>query len=189
MAQATTINLLRSTQARFWDKFLQWALTVGRFLIILTETIALSAFVYRFTLDRQIVDLADSIKEKQTILSFYKDAEPKYRNLQERLAFVEKTATSEDPKTVLLQKFVALAQGYVSFQSLSISEKTVEMEASTTSTAALSVFLRRVKSLPQVRSITISRVENKAANGIVIVTLSAELVNNTGEGGQQNESN
>lgn len=189
MAQATSINLLRSTQTRFWDKVLKWALTTGRFLIILTETIALSAFVYRFTLDRQIVDLADSIEDKQIILSLYKDAEPRYRNLHERLTFVEKTAASEDPRTAMLQRFVSLAQGYVTFQSLVIGEKTATMEITTTSTGALSEFLRGVKSLPEVRSVNISRVENKAANGIVLVTISVELVNGTEETGGQNESN
>ena len=189
MAQATSINLLRSTQAQFWDKFLQWALTVGRFLIILTETVALSAFVYRFTLDRQIIDLADSIKEKQIIVSLYKDAEPRYRNLHERLTFVEKTASAEDAKTALLKEFVSLAQGHVAYQSLTIGEKTVDMEVSTNSTGSLSEFLQGVKSLPEVKSVNISRVENKAANGVVLVSITAELIGGAEEGGQLNESN
>lgn len=185
MAQATSINLLRTTQARLWDKLLQWALTTGRFLIILTETIALSAFVYRFTLDRQIVDLADSIKDKQTIMSLYKDAEPQFRNLHERLAFVEKTAKTEDPKTVMLKRFIALAQGRVAFQTLTINDKAIDMEVLATSTGALSEFLRAVKTIPEVRSVTISRVENKAATGIVLVTVNAELITNTSTQGQQ----
>ena len=180
MAQVASINLVRATQTRFWDRLLKWAISTGRFLIILTETIALSAFVYRFTLDRQIVDLADSIKEKQAIIALYGDAEVRYRNLQERLAFVKEVAASEDPKTVLLKQLVTLAQGQVAFQSLAISDSGINLEVIAPSSAGLSEFLRGLKTLPEVRSVAIDRVENKAESGVIVVTIRAELLNSGG---------
>ncbi len=108
MAKVTSINLIRSEQTHHIDTILKWALTTGRFLIILTETIALSAFVYRFSLDREIIDLTDEIKNNQAVVSLYTD-EPRYRNLQERLTFVESIRPTQSEKTILMHEVVSLS--------------------------------------------------------------------------------
>jgi hypothetical protein len=71
------INLLKKKSNRSLDVFVRWAITGGRFLVILTETIALGAFLFRFNLDRQIVDLSDRIKVAR--LSVVQSNEEKYR--------------------------------------------------------------------------------------------------------------
>jgi hypothetical protein len=177
MAQANSINLLRSTQSHRWEKIMQWALSTGRFLIILTQTIALAAFVYRFSLDRQIIDLADSIEQNQAIVSFYKDEEARYRNLHERLTVADTLMKNEDKKTGLLQKFVEIARGNVVFNAITLNDKTVLLEVSTTSTTALSKFLAGIKTLNEVKRVSIDRAENKATNGMVVVSVTVDLKN------------
>ena len=60
--QVPTINLLPNQGENLTTKFFNWALSIGRLLIILTEMVALATFLYRFGLDAQIVDLHDKIK-------------------------------------------------------------------------------------------------------------------------------
>jgi hypothetical protein len=175
MAKVNSINLLRSSKNHFWENLLKWALTTGRFLIIVTETIALSAFVYRFTLDRQIIDLSDSIKNKQAIVSLYKDAESTYRNIHERLTLSDTLSAHQNAKTKLLTDLVSAAQGYITYQKLTISEKSVIMELSTNSSSNLSSYLNGLKKLQVISSVSIDRVENKAASGTIVVNITAQL--------------
>jgi hypothetical protein len=177
MAQTTSINLLRASQSHFWENFLKWALTTGRFLIILTQTIALAAFVYRFSLDREIIDLADSIKQNQAIVGLYKNEEAKYQNLHERLVFADTLVTPQANKTVLLKEFVRIAQGKVIFNAIDIGETSVTVEAAASSTGALSSFLAEIKKLNEIKSVSVNSVENKATNGVILIGITAELTN------------
>jgi hypothetical protein len=183
MASTSSINLLRSQENHLWELFLQWALTTLRFLIILTETIALAAFVYRFSLDREIIDLGDEIKHNQTIVAYYDEQERRYRNMQERLAFAAKLAPTEEKKTALLKRFVSLARGKVVFQRLAFTDRNVTFEAETSSTGALSTFLAGIKSVPGVKSLSVDRVENKPSTGRILISATVTLSAALQEGG------
>lgn len=180
MPKSTSINLLRRSQNHYGEKFLAWALTTGRFLIILTETIALAAFTYRFSLDREIIDLADSIKNNRAIVSLYRD-EPTYRNLQERLSFVASVSGSLDATSSLLQELVRIAKGKVVYQRLTITDTTAILEFSATSTGSLASFMNSLKQLSPIRSVTVTKVENKAESGMIIVDATVQLVGGKGD--------
>src|SRR5476651_2190356 len=83
--RSTSINLLKSNKNETLEQVINWSLSIGRFLVIGVELIALGAFLFRFTLDRQIIDLHALIKNKQIIVADLKDSEATYRNLQDRL--------------------------------------------------------------------------------------------------------
>src|SRR5918993_397746 len=85
-----SINLLPNKGGGLFDQFLSWALTIGRLLIILTETLALGTFFYRFSIDMKIIDLHDSIKNQRIIVQQFKNTEDTARNLQARLALAQK---------------------------------------------------------------------------------------------------
>ena len=87
-----SINLLKQ-QTSLVDRFIDWALTIGRLLVILTEIVALSAFIYRFSLDRQLIDLHSKITQEQAIANYLNNNEKKYRNLQDRLAIATNYST------------------------------------------------------------------------------------------------
>src|SRR4029078_3722140 len=85
-----SINLLPRKGEGFLTQFLNWAVNIGRLLIIITETVALATFLYRFNLDMKIVDLPHDIKQKSFIVKNSKVYEESFRNLQERLALAKK---------------------------------------------------------------------------------------------------
>src|SRR5215469_2384590 len=85
----TTINLLPQENANILNQILDWALTIGRLLVILTEMVALGTFVYRFSLDMQIVDLHDKIKAESFIVANFQDAETTFLDIQDRLATIK----------------------------------------------------------------------------------------------------
>jgi hypothetical protein len=175
MAKITSINLLRSSKSHWRENFLKWALSTLRFLIILTETIALAAFVYRFSLDREIIDLADKIKQQQTLVEFLKNDEAKYRNIHERLAAAQTLGTQGNTKTELLKQLVTAAKGKVTFQKVTLDKSSFLLEISTNSTVGLSKFLESVKALPWVKRVNVDRVENRANTGVIIVSVTAEV--------------
>src|SRR5436190_19120898 len=107
------INLLPRGGETLLDQFLSWALTVGRFLVIVTETLALSVFLYRFSIDMQIVDLHDKIDSASTIVANFKEGEDTYRDLHQRITYVKEYDASKEKMLTIMKDILALGAGKV----------------------------------------------------------------------------
>lgn len=176
MAENTkSINLLPQKGEGFISQFLNWALTVGRLLIILTETLALGVFFYRFSLDMKISDLHDSIKNQSAIVSQFKTTEDSTRSLQNRLSLAEKYDTTSGITPVVFSDVIKMGRGLVTFTNLFVSTDTAKIEAQATSSNALSTFVNRLRNYPGITGVDIDGVENKNSSAIIKMTISAHL--------------
>lgn len=170
-----SINLLPNKGDGLLVQFLNWALTVGRLLIILVETLALGTFLYRFTLDWQIGDLKDKIKTQRAIVTSYKPQEDVFLNLQSRLSLVKKYEEQAAGTPKILGDVVEMGRGYLTFRSLYVSGGTLRIEAQASSVAPLMEFVNALKEYPGVGALSVDKVENKTTNAVVVVGISASL--------------
>lgn len=176
MAEKTkSINLLPNKGEKLVDQFLSWALTIGRLLIILTETLALSVFLYRFSLDMKIIDLHDKIKHQRAIVEQFKNSESTFRDLQTRLSLAQKyDATSGMPASIL-SDIIEMGRGQVTFKELTVSTKTIKLDIQTSNSNALSFFINQLKKYPKITTVKIDTLENKTTNAVIRVGITAQL--------------
>ncbi|HVF69400.1 MAG TPA: hypothetical protein VNA13_02415 [Xanthomonadales bacterium] len=170
-----SINLLPHQGEGFLDQFLGWALTVGRLLIILTETLALSTFLYRFSIDMRIVDLHDLIKNQSLIVQGYQNNEKIYRNLQTKLSLSEEYTAKSNIASDTLSDIIDMGRGKITFKNLIVSDKNIKIEAQAASANILSVFVNSLKNYPGIVSVSIDSVENRTSNAVINMTISASL--------------
>lgn len=164
-----SINLLKSKQENFIDRFINWALTVGRAVVILTELIALGAFLYRFSLDRQLIDLHTKIKQEQAIVSYLKTNENTYRNLQNRIFLAGNFGNSSQKAITTLDNIVKFATSDVSFNTITIQEDRSRINATFRSISSLSKFVDSLKNYKSIESVIIDRIENRSSNGTITI--------------------
>lgn len=172
--KAPNINLIHGHKSLL-DGFIDWALTIGRVVIILTEGIALSAFLYRFTLDRQIIDLHQQINQKQKILSFQKAEEDKYRNLQDRLALIGKLSAKVPISVLAFNDIAQIIPNSINVTSFSISNESVEINAETSSITALSSLIKSLKSYNRIQSVSLDKIENRTSTSTIVFGISMQL--------------
>ncbi len=170
-----SINLNRLNQKNFVDKFIDWAMTFGRVAVILTEIIALSAFLYRFTLDRQLVDLHDKIVQKETYVKLLKSNEDKYRNLQDRLSAIAHLDSDAKRKIALLSTIYSLAQGSFSITDIRMADQSLHVNARAASINDVSQFINQVKKQPDIDSVSVDKIENKTTSAIIIVGITVSI--------------
>lgn len=156
-----SINLLKPEEKSFFERFLSWTLTVGRVLVIITEAVALLAFLYRFGLDMQIVDLKDDIEPLQRYIDSKKDKEEKFRDLHDRLQLVKKYDSSASNTNNLFQKIINQARGKLVFNSIAITGEGLLIDATANSTSAMTAFVNSLKTNPDIKGISIDSVKNK----------------------------
>lgn len=169
------INLLKKKGNTTFDTFLHWAITGGRFIVILTETVALASFLYRFTLDRQLVDLRDQIESKAAIVSSLKTQEDSYRSVQNRIKDAKEITTTSQKPAELLNTLVEVARGKVVFQSLTIGDNKIHMDITTNSGTLLDSFIATLRLNDQLENVSIDRIENRTTTAVIAVSISAQV--------------
>jgi len=163
-----SINLVKNKQIPLFDKFMNWTLTIGRLIIIITEVVAVSAFVYRFSLDEKLVDLRSAIKQQQNIISVLKNDENKYRNLQDRIALASTFSTKATNSNQTITDIVSLIPNQVKINDLILNKDRINISVDVVSVSSLEDFIDSLRSYPNIKSISVDNIENKPSVGLSV---------------------
>jgi len=172
MDTSVSINLSTKRKANLEEIFFAWAIGIGRGLVILTETIALGAFLYRFTLDGQLSDLHDKILQESNVVKFFSHNESVYRNLNSRLALATSIFSSQSVIAKLYQDIINILPTDITLRTLTFSPDSLKMDLSTQSVNSLSAFIQNLREYPLVSTVSIDTIENKTANAVINASVS-----------------
>ena len=178
MPENISINLVRKRKIDILDQFINWATTGGRLIVILTEILALSAFIYRFGLDRQLSSLNDRITQEQNIVSFLKKNEDIYRNLQDRLNLASQIMLAENQNIQIYEDVKKLVPSDVDISNFTYSLDTIQIAASASSINSISTFVNKLKNYQYASAVSINNIENKSDYSIINISLTVYLKNN-----------
>lgn len=126
------------------EKFLNFCLTFGRYIVIGTEIIVFACFLARFRLDRQLENLSESIEQKQAIIQSFSQQEERIRLLQTQLAEFKKIRTSKKDPTTFAQNLTNLLPPSVFLEDLTLKKNKVYLTATAYSSQDLAIFLNRI---------------------------------------------
>ena len=178
--QSSAINLIKR-QTTTADDLLKWALTVGRLLVIIVEIVAFSAFLYRFYLDRKISDRDSEIKGKQAIVASLEEQEILFRNTQARIALAKELSETGDKNVLILNDIVSFTPEEVTFNSFSLDQNQILIDANIRSVSALSTFVSSIREHPQVSSASILKIESAEQAGSINVDINIKLNQNNNQ--------
>lgn len=140
-------------------KILKWALSVGRYIVIFTEVIVIVSFVSRFTLDRQITDLNNSINQKVNVIGSFGELEDNIRTTQTMIDDYKQVAQS----TEILETFPALTevtpQGVI-LRQLTIRPNQIAISGTTFSQENLNIFINNLTLSDYFTDVDVSRIES-----------------------------
>lgn len=159
-------------------RVVKWATTAGRFVIVFTELIVVSAFLSRFWLDRTNSDLSEAVRQQKAILESTQEFEVDYSNLQRRLKLVR---TLYDSQPDYADKLMALASSVppeVTFEQLSLEQdpksKAVNARVSlfTHQETAIVDLITNLLVNPSISTVDIQTIEKKPKSNQYDVNLS-----------------
>jgi len=165
------INLLprEEFEKKPLGRFLTWALTAGRYIVIFTELIVLIAFLSRFKLDRDLSDLYDQIQQKQAQITAYSDFEKDFRFFQERLEII-KTLQGEQPLIEgIINTVTQTIPDDVSLNNFSFSENEVKIAGIALSETGLKSFVASLSGSKQLTNISLTNITKEAGGWIKFI--------------------
>lgn len=141
-------------------RFLKWALGVGRYIVIFTELVVILSFASRFTLDRMVTDLNTTIHQKENVISSYGDLETKFRFIQQQIEDYQQFKQEAN----LIDIFPILNKNIPSdvvFDSLLITQDSVNFTGSALSQNALNVLVNNLQLNPYFSQVTVNKIESR----------------------------
>ena len=162
------VNLLPKTawEMSFWGRFFRWALTAGRYIVILTEMVVIAAFLSRFKLDRDYADLADRITGKQAVLTSLAESEKRFRLAQGRLVEAGKILDEQLGITEVLDKITAKTPPGVTLINLAVSKKEIVVTGAADNDAGVGIFLSRLAADKSWKSVRLAGLEANEQTGV-----------------------
>lgn len=162
------MNLLPQTEfdSSVWGRLIKWALTTGRYIIILTEVIIILAFLSRFKLDRDLSDLTESIAGKKNVLTALGPDEQKFRRTQAKLAATNILLQAQIPESEIWTEIDATVVPGISFNNIGMDPTMVTVNATAVSESTMGEFLKRNSQNPRWKSVDLSDVSWDQGNGI-----------------------
>lgn len=173
-----TINLAKGRGESFVDRFIVWALNIGRVVIILTEAVALSAFLYRFSLDRTLVDLHDRIAQEQAVVKLLRSNEDKFRNLQDRLSLAKQIIAQSNQTTTSFRDIISYIPPEIQITNISYAVDNIKIEGTTQSVQPISTLVNKLKNYPLISSVSVDKIDNRTATATLAITITATFKTN-----------
>lgn len=141
------INLLLKEDLgeSFTSQILSWALTYGRYIIILTQIIVLFVFFLRFKLDRDHTDLKESVTQKQAILTSISDFEKEIRKTQGKLKSIEEILEGQTNILKVLRFFQEKTPSNITFTFLSLNTEKLSFSATAGNLRSFNYLLQQLQ--------------------------------------------
>ena len=185
-ASSTGINLLPQEEIsqKPVNKFVVWALGIGRYIVIFTEAIVLIVFLARFKLDAEILDLKQQMQAKAQLIESLQDFEEEFRLTQTKIKTVESLLSQKSDNAQFLGILEEKTPVDIILTSLSNREGTVELVGLAEQYASVTQLVEELKKEDQLFSkvvlASLGRVKEKGSEeneelGKIHFTIQASL--------------
>jgi Tfp pilus assembly protein PilN len=145
-------------------RLLQWALSVGRYLVIFTELVVILSFATRFSLDRRVTDLNGSILQKKIIIGSYGTLEQDVRDVQKKID----SYTQVEQKQNLADIFPIIGQvtpSEIQLRELSVQAGSIAIAGTAPTNTSLNVLINNIQLTPKFSDVTVERIETSRDTG------------------------
>jgi len=167
------ISLLpdESNNNSFSARVIRYLTTVGRYIIVFTELIVISAFISRFWLDRQNSDLSESLRQQKAILESTSEFEKEYTSLQGRLKYISDNYKNQPNYIENIKAIVSSVSPDVFFQKLSVNPDDAILSLYSYQEDSLVSTIVNMSLNPNFSAIDIRKIEKKSKDSKYFVDL------------------
>lgn len=149
-------------------RFVNWLLTAGRYLLIITELLLFSAFISRFYFDDRIQDEIDKgIRPKLQTIKYLEKNEADFKNLQSRINNIKAGLNSRLDTGKILEEIINLTPEGVVLDRIELDGSNFSFNASLPNIEKLAVFQNNFAKSSIFRTLDISDLSSAQETGLI----------------------
>lgn len=140
---ARRVNLLPVDRFEYstLGRFLNWSLSTGRYLVVLTELVVIIAFLSRFWFDRTLTDLRESRIKKEGIVDSFQQVLTDFLRTQSQLRTIRSVLSQQYGVNDRLTQIQSLTPSGIEYDTLSISSESASLKGFAPSAQIMSAYL------------------------------------------------
>lgn len=181
------VNLLirKGEVVKLHIRLLRWLLSSGRYIVVFVELVVIAAFIMRYKLDGELVDLQGQISEQAKFIQSLSAEEQTIKQTQFRLSTIKQIHKDNADFASILFKISALTPTRITLSNISFNRASptapfnISISGQTPSNVELSVFIKSLQNDPLFSGITLTNISFEEQT---IFTISGSL---TPLGGQK----
>lgn len=158
------INLLPKDQFEFSQagKLLQWSISVGRWIVVLTEFVVICAFLSRFYFDTQLANLFDEIKQKKAIVASAATFEENFRQTQEKMKIIKDLLSSNQKPSTLVKDVSQSLPLDVTLTRIAINENEITISGYSFSESSLKLFINELSKKSGLANVSLGSISSRS---------------------------
>lgn len=149
-------------------KLIPWILSVGRYVIVFTELVVISGFLYRFGLDKRLADINEKIKQNLKVIQSYGNFEAKFRQAQQQLNQVKTIQEKSLKPEQLLKAISQMTPTEAVYENIAIDQEKIDLNGRVLSEAGLATLLARTQLSPEFSGVALENVSSSTDNNQTI---------------------
>ncbi|MDO8638340.1 MAG: PilN domain-containing protein [Candidatus Daviesbacteria bacterium] len=169
------INLLvqKNIQPKIYVRLLKWILSSGKFIVIVVELITISAFVYRYKLDSDLIDVQEKIKEIVPYIQSLKNNEILIRQTQFQLQTIQQIKSTNPAFENIFTKIALLTPKSIRLTNISLQitspvKTDLTISGVTPSNLELSTFIKTLQNDPTFSNISLTNISFEGETSFII---------------------
>lgn len=162
-------------ETRPGGKFLKWALSWGKRIVIVTEAIVILAFLSRFFLDATVDDLNEKITQQKNAVLAEADFEKKFLATVERINKAEEVE-KQTPLTSVLKAVNTLIPDNVTVSQMVLENDAVSFSGSTDE-QSLVLLVGAFRNSSKFSDLVVTRVTKNSSSQAVEFSLTTKFIN------------
>jgi len=161
------INLLLPKEKNWLDKVIYFGLNYLRYILVITQTVIILVFFYRFKIDQEIIDLKDAVKQKKEIVIVSKPLLEEASKLIQSLDNSKMIIDNQEHFQNLLSYFNSSFPKQITLKKLTISPDGVNFDGVTNDVKLLNQYQKKMQKEGRFKNIDLKQMK-KIENGFLI---------------------
>lgn len=161
------INLLLPKEKNWLDKVIYFGLNYLRYILVITQTVIILVFFYRFKVDQEIVDLKDAVRQKQEIIIVSK---PLLDEATKLIQILDNSKTIVDNQIHFQNLFSYFLKSFpknITLNKLLLSQNGLDFEGVTNDIKIVHQYQKRMLNEGKFRKINLKQIK-RIENGFLI---------------------
>lgn len=174
MSAKKELSLLpeESNNNSFSARTIRYLTTIGRYIIVFTELIVISAFISRFWLDRRNSDLSEVLRQQKAILESTAEFEKEFFSLQSRLKYIDTQYKNQPNYIINLKSIVSSLPADVFLQNMIIDKTSAQLSLYSYREDSLVNMIVNFSLNPEISTVDIRKIEKKSKDSKYYVDIS-----------------
>ena len=165
------INLFSPPEQSFVDKVVLFSFVYLRYIIVWTMLIVLGVFIYRFTVDQDIVDLKDTLKQKQEIVQVSKPLLDEATAIDRRTVQIKKLISSQNSFSRMVEYYLSVFPEKIKTTQMKVLSDSIELQGTSNEAAVVQDFYNRLKQDKRFQQVSITDLRKINVGYIFTLTL------------------